>query len=124
MVRTSRGIAGERAAVLKAQKDDGLRLDREERRRKPSLGELETPLKTADGTMGARWSPVQLISLLQVTKFDILEGRRPDALPLKIEKYLDMAPIKKGSFMFMSKNYIDERTNCFGLDEDLDWATF
>ncbi|OTA59666.1 hypothetical protein K449DRAFT_397284 [Hypoxylon sp. EC38] len=121
MVRTSRGIAGERAAVLKAQKDDGLRLDREERRRKPSLGELET---AADGTMGARWSPIQLMSLLQLTKFDILEGRRPDALPLKIEKYLDMAPIKKGSFMFMSKNYVEGYTDWFGLDEDMDKATF
>ncbi|KAI0139148.1 hypothetical protein F4776DRAFT_618285 [Hypoxylon sp. NC0597] len=124
MVRTDRGIAGEKAAVLNAQKEAGLKLDQEESRKKPSLAVSETSLKATNDTIETKWSPSRLTLFLQTPgKVDIWDGRKPVALPLEIEKYLDMAPIKRGGFMFMSKNYVEKHTNGFESDDDMK-ATF
>ncbi|KAI0839691.1 hypothetical protein F5Y06DRAFT_302882 [Hypoxylon sp. FL0890] len=124
MVRTSRGIAGEKAAVLEEQREAARELQEEESRRKPSLGELETSLKTTKNTEKVIWSPDSFKLCLLTPKFDKNDGRKADALPLKMEKLLDMAPIKKGSFFFLSRNYVEENRGWFEFNEELDRATF
>ncbi|KAI1416442.1 hypothetical protein F5Y13DRAFT_205336 [Hypoxylon sp. FL1857] len=118
MVRTSRGIAGEKAAILEEQREAARELEEMEIRRTPSLAEVRTSLKT-DKVI---WSPESFKFKYHTPKFDQDEGRKGDALPFKNEKCLDMAPIKKGSLFFMSKNYVEENKDRY--DEELDRATF
>ncbi|KAI1141433.1 hypothetical protein F5Y05DRAFT_261118 [Hypoxylon sp. FL0543] len=125
MCRTSRGVAGERAAVLEAQREAARYLEEEESRRKPSRGESQTRLETTGDPEKVIWSPDSFKLSPYTPKYDANDGRRADALPLKMEQQLDMALIKKGSFFYMSKNYVEKDEDLSKLyEKELDRATF
>ncbi|KAI2464659.1 hypothetical protein F4781DRAFT_436193 [Annulohypoxylon bovei var. microspora] len=122
MARFNRGIAGEKAAVREAQRDAALRLEEAASRKKPSLGELETSL---DGTAEAQWPSGKFARNTSFkTPYRKCDKLRADALPLQMEKCLDMAPIKKGSLFFMSLDYVEEVRDWCTFDEELKGATF
>ncbi|KAI1099224.1 hypothetical protein F4804DRAFT_92035 [Jackrogersella minutella] len=119
MARFNRGIAGERAAVREAQREAAQRLGEEASRLKPSLG------KSTTNTTGTKWSPngftVSPPQRVPSTKFDVAKA---DAVQLNIEKCLDMVPIKKGSFFYMSVNYVEEVQDWCTFHEDQRGSTF
>ncbi|KAI1440493.1 hypothetical protein F5Y02DRAFT_345457 [Annulohypoxylon stygium] len=122
MTRYNRGVAGEKAAVREAQREAARQLDEEACRRRPSLGELDTYF----GTNISKWSPGEFIIKAPPPQARCVRfvRQRPDMLPLKTDSCLDMAPIKKGSFFFMSVNYREEVDDWFEFDEEQQGATF
>ncbi|KAI1095554.1 hypothetical protein F5B19DRAFT_489211 [Rostrohypoxylon terebratum] len=120
MTRYNRGIAGERAAVREAQREEAKRLDEKARRIRPSLGDSKTSLITSV----QKWSPDELV---MNASFRVPRDRpfkeRADIMPLKIDSCLDMAPIRRGSFFFMSVN-CKEVDDWFEFNEGLQVATF
>ncbi|KAI1387581.1 uncharacterized protein F4822DRAFT_430329 [Hypoxylon trugodes] len=115
---TSRGIAGERAAIREEQREVARRREREASQKHPTLDRSESSVSSGS-SIGSGDTDMSL------PKFQFLKPSRPDALPLKMENCLDMAPIKKGSFLFMSTKYV-EADDWIEYEEELrlDSATF
>ncbi|KAI0386463.1 hypothetical protein F5Y04DRAFT_122994 [Hypomontagnella monticulosa] len=93
MSHLSTGISGERAAVVMAQREGA----------SPSSGKSRNGRRTTSVAGDEEWANRQL-NLLVYGK-DALRGRA-DAMMLKMDECLDMAPIEKGSFFFMSSKYV------------------
>ncbi|KAI1208577.1 uncharacterized protein F4807DRAFT_430179 [Annulohypoxylon truncatum] len=131
MTRYNRGIAGERAAVREAQREAARQLEEAACRRRPSLAESETSA-SADETES--WLPGRFVvaktppppssitSKAELGRNVVRE--RDDVLPLAMHKCLDMDPIKKGSFFFMSSRYVEEVEDWCWFDEERRGATF
>ncbi|KAL7621990.1 hypothetical protein AAE478_007491 [Parahypoxylon ruwenzoriense] len=104
MVRTSRGVAGEKAVVLLAQREQAQKYEKDAQRTNPSLAtpssskhQIST-LKADDNTQLKTQGRPLLLDLLAKES----RGRKGLAMSLEMDKKLDMGMIQKGSFVFMT----------------------
>ncbi|OTB09421.1 hypothetical protein M426DRAFT_6694 [Hypoxylon sp. CI-4A] len=123
---TSRGVPGEKAAVREAQRDAAVRLEEKNSKKSPGLGEQVAFEQTTNKDTKVWCPPPQFrLSTLAASaaanrpvagkqQVNMFSCGKADAVELKIEKCLDMAEIKKGSFFFMSVKYVEDGK---------DWAT-
>ncbi|KAI0888400.1 uncharacterized protein GGS22DRAFT_185777 [Annulohypoxylon maeteangense] len=123
MTRYNRGIAGEKAAVREEQREAARQLDEDASRRRPSLGEVETPTSATEEKK--TWLPGKFI-VKKPTKAACgrLVVEREDAMPLRMERCLDMAPVKKGAFFYMSARYCEDVVDWCRFSEEQQGATF
>ncbi|KAI1458831.1 hypothetical protein F4805DRAFT_456541 [Annulohypoxylon moriforme] len=128
MTKYNRGIAGERAAVREAQVEAARQLEEDACRRRPSLGSSDSSSSSSSSSTdeGRSWLPGKFI-VKKPTRVPCARPavrERPDVLPLKTDSCLDMAPIKRGSFFFMSSRYVEEVEDWCKFDEEQRGATF
>ncbi|KAI2609974.1 uncharacterized protein GGS25DRAFT_520777 [Hypoxylon fragiforme] len=114
MAYTSRGVAGEKAAVRSAQREEALQRRNAELVRRPSVG--ERPPDTMRPA-AIRWD----VLLLGKKGY---KGRRAQAMRLEMDKRLDMDAVAKGSYVFMSCDYVEEVLDWCRFEEEGRTATF
>ncbi|KAI1662281.1 hypothetical protein F4813DRAFT_103926 [Daldinia decipiens] len=119
MARISRGIAIEKAAVRAEQRDVAVQQKQHECRKRPSLGRSMESSKSPNGSYEPNLFLPQLEANLHRTC-----RQEADAKPLKIERCLDMDLVKKGSFFYMSKNYVEEVDDWYQFIEEHQKSTF
>ncbi|KAI0113111.1 hypothetical protein F4814DRAFT_334716 [Daldinia grandis] len=119
MARISRGISIEKAAVRAEQRDVALQQKQDECRRSPSLGSSVDSSKFPTRSC----EPSLLLPQFEVHLHRTCR-QEAEAKPLKIERCLDMDLVKKGSFFYMSKNYVEEVHDWFQFVEEHQKSTF
>ncbi|XXG94141.1 hypothetical protein Hte_000393 [Hypoxylon texense] len=134
---TSRGIIGERAAVLLEQHQHGKKQEADAKRLKPTRAPpksvSETQKKGSASTSSTkpdrgfqiqadREQPAQV-----GLEGEELTGRRKDARVLDMQWKLDTYFVPKGTWVYMSKSYKEEeeeRSDWCAFDEENQNATF
>ncbi|KAI5861420.1 hypothetical protein GGS23DRAFT_598573 [Durotheca rogersii] len=131
MVCTGRGVAGERAAVLAAQRQQAQRQAERAQRLRPALGSShsssgprfpESPCASAGAGPAAAAATAN--PFLRAVAEPAAGTRRGQALLLDAETKLDMGLVPRGSFAFMSKAYVEEVDDWCRLQEERRSATF
>ncbi|KAI2628681.1 hypothetical protein GGR54DRAFT_636395 [Hypoxylon sp. NC1633] len=98
---TDAGIIREKIAVRKVQRDDQFRQQQEQERKKPTRGEPMSSDWSADSFRHMSEGPEPRFGGHR-------DNPRANSKPLKMDKCLDMAFVKQGSFFYMSKDYVEE----------------
>ncbi|KAK6956901.1 hypothetical protein Daesc_002183 [Daldinia eschscholtzii] len=119
MARTGRGIATEKAAVRAEQRKVALGLEADQSRKSPALGMSGSSSSSSHGIYDPHDFRPPFEAYLQRSC-----RREADAKPLKIEECLDMDLVKKGSFYYMSKNYVEEVGDWSDFVEEHKKSTF
>ncbi|KAI0846168.1 hypothetical protein F5Y00DRAFT_149887 [Daldinia vernicosa] len=119
MARVSRGIAIEKAAVRAEQRNVALQQKQDECRKSPSLGRSMESSKSSNRS----YQPNSFLSDFEENLHRTCR-QEADAKPLKIESCLDMDLVKKGSFFYMSKNYVEEVDDWCQFVEEHQKSTF
>ncbi|KAI1651135.1 uncharacterized protein F4817DRAFT_325244 [Daldinia loculata] len=119
MARISRGIAIEKAAVRAEQRNVALQQKQHECRKSPSLGRS---MESSTSSNGSR-EPNLFLPQFEAHLYRTCR-QEADAKPLNIERCLDMDLVKKGSFFYMSKNYVEEVDDWFQFVEEHQKSTF
>ncbi|KAI1380487.1 hypothetical protein F4677DRAFT_441803 [Hypoxylon crocopeplum] len=119
MVPTDTGIASEKVAIRFDHKEESLQLEEQENRTRPSLGKpMSREWATSPRAVGkcSRSPPIP-------TQHE-LDTQMESTMPLESERHLDMLSIRKGSFLFMSDDYVEKVKDWCQFDEDQRNATF